>query len=65
MADHGNKIPRAKKERLADPAYQEARNAAVGRIRRMDVRFVTWDGARDDLLMLEMYAAHALKTPYN
>ena len=31
----------------------------------MDVRFVIWGGDYDDLLVLEMYTAHVLNTPYN
>jgi len=34
-------------------------------IRQMDLRFLEWDGNDADLAVLEIYAARALKTPYN
>ncbi len=64
----GRTIPRGKKNRRASKKYRDARSQAKTRIGAMDVRFVTWtdgDGDNDDLALLEMYAAHVLKTPYN
>lgn len=49
---------------MDDPVFRAAFEAAKARIREMDVRFV----AEDDPLrqtVLEVYAAVALRTPYN
>jgi len=56
----GLKALRANKE------FRDAFEAARERIRRMDMRFLEWgDGDDGDLAVLEIFAAHALKTPYN
>jgi hypothetical protein len=58
---------RGREKRRTD-AYRKARHEAKARIEAMELRvlpFADSDGDADDLELLEMYAAHVLKTRYN
>jgi predicted GIY-YIG superfamily endonuclease len=56
---------RSPKPRRDCKDYQRESKEALKRIKSMLVRSIPWKGDDEDLVLLEMYTAHALRTHYN